>query len=129
MVSAVIESKWIQNEAQPPTAPQERMASLAESSRKETLLLATVARGNKSMVRLLLDKGDEDIEVRNNKGETALYIAISCGDKSIVKMLLNSGTRPSARPPNGDTALYMAVAKDRKAIVKLLLQKDKFDLD
>ena len=54
---------------------------------KETLLLAAVARGNKSRRATgISDKGDEDIEARKNeKGETALYIATSRGDKSIVR--------------------------------------------
>jgi ankyrin repeat protein len=128
-VHATIESNWIQNEAHPPTASGEGISGPTNTSDKETLLLAAVARGNKSMVRLILDKGDEEIEARNEKGETALYIATARGDKSIVEMLLKGGASPAARPPNGDTALFIAVAKNRKAIVKLLLQNDNVDLN
>ena len=57
---------------------------------EETLLLQACAKGKKSQVRELLDKGNEDIEAINKKGQTALFIAVSRGDKDVVQILVVS---------------------------------------
>jgi hypothetical protein len=96
---------------------------------EETLLHQACAKGKKSRVRELLDKGNEDIEALNKKGQTALCVAVSRGDKDIVQLLLDHNADPTARPPDSDSNIHVAVCHDRKSILRLLLAKSRVGLE
>lgn len=90
---------------------------------EEGLLHKAVADRKKSHVKLLLDKGGEDLEALNKKGETVLFKAVSRGDKGIVQLLLDNNANPLARPEGSDSPLHLAVQNDKKTILKMLLEK------
>ena len=46
-------------------------------------------RGNKDIVKLLLDIKDLDVNQRDNEGQTALHYACSCGHLDVIETLLN----------------------------------------
>jgi ankyrin repeat protein len=90
---------------------------------EEGLLHKAVADRKKSHVKLLLDKGGEDLEALNKKGETVLFKAVSRGDKGIVQLLLDNNANPLARPEGSDSPLHLAIQNDKKTILKMLLEK------
>jgi ankyrin repeat protein len=96
---------------------------------EETLLHQACAKGKKSQVRELLDRGNEDVEALNKNGQTALFVAVSRGDKDIVQLLLEHGADPTARPPDSDSNIHSAVYNDRKTILKHLLSSSRVGLD
>ena len=46
-------------------------------------------RGNKDIVKLLLDIKDLDVNQKDNEGQTALHYACSCGHLEVIETLLN----------------------------------------
>lgn len=96
---------------------------------EDGLLHQAVAKGKKKEVKLLLDKGVEDIEALNKKSETCLYRAVSKGEKDIVQLLLENNADPTTRPPGADSPIHIAVHHDRKSILKLLVQKSRVGLE
>jgi hypothetical protein len=121
----------------PPTAveTQPRRGSLNTLQKRpppqaeETLLHLMVAKGKRSQVKLLLEKGGEDLEALNKKGETCLFRAVSRGDKDIVQLLLEHGADPTERPPGSDSTLHIASYQGSKAVLKLLIEKSKSGLE
>jgi hypothetical protein len=96
---------------------------------EETLLHLMVAKGKRSQVKLLLEKGGEDLEALNKKGETCLFKAVSRGDKDIVQLLLEHGADPTERPPGSDSTLHIASYQGSKAVLKSLVEKSKGQLE
>lgn len=96
---------------------------------EETLLHLMVAKGKRSQVKLLLEKGGEDLEALNKRGETCLYRAVSRGDKDIVQLLLDHGADPTERPPGSDSTLHIASYQGSKAILKYLVEKSQGQLE
>ena len=96
---------------------------------EETLLHQACAKGKKSQVRELLDRGNEDIEALNKKGQTALFLAVSRGEKEICQILLDHNADPTARPPDSISAIHTAVYNDRKTILKMLLARSRVGLE
>jgi hypothetical protein len=97
---------------------------------EDTLLHRAVRDRKKSHVKLLLEKGGENLEAINSKGETVLYKAVSRGDKDIVKLLLDGGADPTSRPSHeADPPLHVAVSNDRKSILKMLLETSRVGID
>ncbi|KAF7557317.1 hypothetical protein G7Z17_g814 [Cylindrodendrum hubeiense] len=47
--------------------------------------------GHEAVVKLLLDKGTADIEVKSGNGETPLWRAAKNGQEIVVKLLLDNG--------------------------------------
>jgi ankyrin repeat protein len=80
-------------------------------------------------VKLLLEKGGEDLEALNKKGETCLFRAVTRGDKDIVQLLLEHGADPMERPPGSDSTLHIASYQGSKAVLKLLVDKSKGQLE
>jgi ankyrin repeat protein len=97
---------------------------------EETRLHQAVAKGSKSKVKSILEKGGESLETPDFKGETALYRAVVRGDKSIVQLLLEKGANPAARPLGCNSPIHLAVDHDRKGILEMLLERTtKEDVD
>lgn len=96
---------------------------------EEGLLHKAVSDRKKSHVKLLLEKGGEDMEALNKKGETVLFRAVSRGDKDIVQLLLDNGAHPLARPEGSDSPLHIAVQNDKKTILKFLLGKSRVGIE
>jgi Ankyrin repeats (3 copies) len=88
----------------------------------DTPLYRAVARNDKSMVRLLLEK-EADPRIKNNDGFTPLHRAVINGDEGIVSMLLEAGSDIINQQDNiGYTALARGVASGNRNIVKSLLE-------
>ena len=122
------------NTASPPIETSRRASSNLLQKRippqlEETLLHQACAKGKKSRVREVLDKGNEDIEALNKNGQTALFVAVARGDKDIVQLLLDHNADPTARPPDSESNIHVAVVHDRKSILRLLLAKSRVGLE
>ncbi|XP_045471277.1 serine/threonine-protein phosphatase 6 regulatory ankyrin repeat subunit B-like [Harmonia axyridis] len=89
----------------------------------ETLLHKAVQGGNLTLVKLLLDTTEINVDTLKKDGETALHIAAREGNKAITLALLEKGADPNIIA-NDYTALYLAVAESHIDIVKILLQYD-----
>jgi hypothetical protein len=88
----------------------------------QTLLLA-VHFGNAKVVKLLLDKGVNDIELKDRYGSTALLLAAESGNAAVVRLLLDKGANIGARNQYGSTPLLRAAFNGHAEVVKLLLEK------
>ncbi|RDW78512.1 hypothetical protein BP5796_06364 [Coleophoma crateriformis] len=93
------------------------------SPQEETLLHNAISKGSRSIAKMLLEQGHEDIEALNEKGETVLYAAVCRGEKGLVQLLLDHNADPTAHPQGSNLPLYIAATRDRKSILKLLLKR------
>ena len=91
----------------------------------------TIAVGKNSLeiAKMLLERGEPDIEARPPAGETALYTAVSKGYTHMVALLLQCGANVNAKPDGGKPALFVAYKKERKSIVETLLQAPDLIID
>jgi len=96
---------------------------------EESLLHLAVAKGKRSQVKSLLEKGGEDIEALNKQGETCLFKAVCRGDKDIVQLLLEHGADPTERPPGAESNLHIASFQGNKKVLKLLIDKSQGRLE
>ncbi len=91
---------------------------------KICFLISAVRRGDRDMIKILLDNG-ADIECRDAYDRTPLLIAIDQGNIDLVKLLLENGANPNIRQGHGSdqeqTALMKAYRIVRQDIVFLLL--------
>ncbi|KAJ5273096.1 sex-determining protein fem-1 [Penicillium angulare] len=87
-----------------------------------TPLLLAAESGHESVVELLLAKGNEDLNVEENRhGRTALMKAAEEGHKRIVKRLLQmEDIDVEGCDYEGNTALALTVRNGHKAVAKLL---------
>lgn len=77
-------------------------------------------RGNKDIVRMLLDIKDLDVNLKDNDGQTALHYASSCGHLDVVQILLNC---PKVdRTIRDDENLLPEDSTADKEVIKLLQQ-------
>ena len=89
----------------------------------ESPLCRSVAKGDSSMVKLLLDHG-ATAAVRTAKGETPLSVAVSRGDTSIVSLLLaDKEIDVEVENLKGETPLYSAISRGDTSTINMLLQK------
>ncbi|KAH3732866.1 hypothetical protein Pelo_16302 [Pelomyxa schiedti] len=81
------------------------------------------SRGYIGAIRVLLEEGNCDVDVRAQDGSTPLHCAASFGQLYVVFLLIHEyGARVGARRlPNGDTALYLSCFRDRVDVAKLLI--------
>jgi len=87
--------------------------------------------GHASILDLLLNVNNVNVNVSNSKGTTALYQACSKGHLTVVQTLLKI-TKVDVNKPrtiDGCTPLYVASCKDRVEIVRALLSHNDIDVN
>jgi ankyrin repeat protein len=77
-------------------------------------------RGQKKVVRVLLDKGLTDIDLKDSYGFTPLFWAARRGYVDIVRILLENGADPGTKDIYGWTPMTWAVQRGHFKIMKLL---------
>ncbi|KAF4116853.1 hypothetical protein G5714_001406 [Onychostoma macrolepis] len=93
-----------------------------------TALHYSVSHCNFSIVKLLLDTGVCDVDLRNKSGYTAIMLAPltgveSPGDMKVVQQLMELGDVNACVGQVGQTALHLAVRHGRVPVVRLLLEQ------
>ncbi|XP_048018590.1 KN motif and ankyrin repeat domain-containing protein 4-like isoform X1 [Megalobrama amblycephala] len=93
-----------------------------------TALHYSVSHCNFSIVKLLLDTGVCEVDLRNKSGYTAIMLASltaveSPGDMKVVQQLMELGDVNARVGQVGQTALHLAVRHGRVPIVRLLLEQ------
>ncbi|KAI9770975.1 MAG: hypothetical protein M1840_002679 [Geoglossum simile] len=97
-----------------------------------TPLWCAAAHGHEAVVKLLLDSGKVDVDVKDEDcGRTPLWCAAARGHEAVVKLLLDSGKVDVdvKNERKGRTPLWYAAAHGHEAVVKLLLDSGKVDVD
>jgi len=87
-----------------------------------TALQAAAYRGDRGIVRLLLDKG-ADVDAQRGEYGNALQVAAYRGDRGIVQLLLDKGADVNAQGGHYGSALQAAAYMGQKYIMQLLLDK------
>ena len=95
----------------------------AECSPYGSALSTASYRGYDQIVRMLLDKGAADVNVRGGEYGNALQSASDCGHDQIVRMLLDKGADVNAQGGYYDNALQAASHRGFDQIVRILLDK------
>ncbi|WJG34596.1 4ank: A designed ankyrin repeat protein with four identical consensus repeats, partial [Fusarium oxysporum Fo47] len=93
-----------------------------------TALQLAVERGNKDIIKALLDKR-ADVNLSVQLGRTALLLAAENGDNDIVDLLLKNGAEQEKGDKASRTPLFVAVANGDKAMTKTLLGSAKNTLN
>ncbi|XP_059358385.1 KN motif and ankyrin repeat domain-containing protein 4-like [Carassius carassius] len=93
-----------------------------------TALHYSVSHCSFSIVKLLLDTGVCDVDLRNKSGYTAVMLASltaveSPGDMKVVQQLMELGDVNASVGQVGQTALHLAVRHGRVPMVRLLLEQ------
>ncbi|XP_071700172.1 protein VAPYRIN-like [Rutidosis leptorrhynchoides] len=82
------------------------------------------AGGHVDILKLLLVKGVNVVDVVTKDGDTALHLAVEQRRRDCARMLLNSGARIDIRNSReNETPLHIAAALGDENMVKLLIQK------
>ncbi|XP_072016156.1 E3 ubiquitin-protein ligase MIB2-like [Amphiura filiformis] len=63
------------------------------------------------VARALVQRGNADINCRNNKRETPLHLACNEGNNSTIEYLVNAGADVNAQDEDGDTPLHTMLMK------------------
>jgi ankyrin repeat protein len=87
------------------------------------LLDAIRCDGDLERVKLLIDKGNTDVNYEDWTGKTALFWAINYGHISICRLLLDLGADVNYLTKNESTPLMYAVYDAQIEIIKLLLSR------
>jgi ankyrin repeat protein len=82
-----------------------------------------VEKGHEAVIKLLLETGKIDLELKDRNGRTPLSCAVERGSVAIVQLLLAEGAK------TGVALLTSAVEKGHEAVIKLLLETGKIDLE
>ncbi|XP_016139209.1 KN motif and ankyrin repeat domain-containing protein 1-like [Sinocyclocheilus grahami] len=103
-------------------------ASGRADDNRNTALHYSVSHCNFSIVKLLLDTGLCDVDLRNKSGYTAIMLASltaveSPGDMKVVQQLMELGDVNACVGQVGQTALHLAVRHGRVPMVHLLLEQ------
>ena len=103
-------------------------ANRRPSCAKPALTLA-VEKNEWHIAKMLLERGQPDLESTAPAGETALYAAVSRGYEDLVDLMLSYGADARAKPPGSEPALYKAASKGFTGIVRSLVNSENIDLD
>ena len=76
--------------------------------------------GQKSIVRIFLDKGGVNLDKRDGEGNTPLYYACRQGHRDVVALLLDRGADVSLINNRSESPLHAAAQSGNKEIVALL---------
>lgn len=94
------------------------------------IFLMAAALGHDKSVKLLLERNEVDVNVRDNIGETALSSAATNGRESIVRLLLEQNEIDvNARDILGQSPLFRAVRSQIISVVELLLATDGIEVN
>ena len=86
-------------------------------------MLHAAARGDAAeMVRLLVVRGNANVNARNDAGETPLHIAAAHNAAEVIRnLLIHPDANVNARTPDGRTPMHYAAERDAVAAVEVLL--------
>ena len=87
----------------------------------ETPLFLAVRSSLSSVIPLLLEKNNLDINTKNSKGESPLSYAMNQHDKESCIVLLQHGADPNTTNASGEHVLYRALCNGNSSLVALLL--------
>lgn len=87
----------------------------------QSVLHRAIRNGNRSMARLLPEKG-ADMAKPDIVSNTALHLAAELGDVEMMKLLLDWGAEPNVTNYLSQTPLYIAVRRDDIENVEALLR-------
>ena len=92
----------------------------AENIWRRKALMSSAEKGNKEMIRLLLNEG-ADVNAKDKDGRTALMDAVWQEDEEIVQLLLDKGADINAKDKWSGTALMDAVWQGNEKMVRNLI--------
>lgn len=79
-----------------------------QQTKGQTDLHVAAAIGNIPQLKILLDRGDIDINSKDSNGWQPLHEAVHSGSLEATKLLISHGADVSSRTNNGGTALWWA---------------------
>lgn len=83
-------------------------------SAETALHIACREKGNKELVKAILDTGENQmLDWTNSEGMRALHFAIDCGDADVIRLLLENGADVRTRGRKMDTVLHWACKSER----------------
>ena len=98
--------------------------------REQTPLSQAAWNGNEAIVKLLLETGEVDVDLKSSDDRTPLFRAACSGHEAAVKLLLDTDkVEIDSRDSDGQTPLLRAALNGHKTVVKLLLQTDKVNVN
>ena len=96
----------------------------------QTSLWLASKNGHDAVVKLLLETGKANVDLKDTHGWTPLLLASENGHEAVVKLLLETGkANPDLKTIWGQTPLLLASKNGYKAVVKLLLETGKASTD
>jgi len=101
------------------TTREPAKAPVVKLTETERALLIASFRGDKAMVKDLLDAG-ANVNVKDEAGRTPLTEAAWNGHTETIKLLLERGADPNIKKNDGQTALSLALARGQKDAVEVL---------
>lgn len=91
----------------------------AISNSGETLLHLATREGYEAVVKLMIEKGEANIEAANDFSETPLHIAIGRGHTGVVQLLPDKGANSMATNNRKETPLHYAAVAAQLDIVTI----------
>ena len=86
-------------------------------------------RSMESVIKQILAKDKDLVNVKNDQGMTPLMTALIEGDEAIASLLLEHGADVNIQSPEGNTALHIACNYNMSNMVAKILDKDKGPLN
>ena len=84
-------------------------------------LLSAIENDNLTKVKEIINKGDFDVNAKDESGSTALHYAAILENPEITKLLLSKGANINDVDNHGNTTLHHAVLSENNEMVNLLL--------
>jgi ankyrin repeat protein/serine/threonine protein kinase len=99
-------------------------------SREATPLSWAAENGHEPVIRLLLESGKVDVNIKNHNSQTPLSSAAENGHGTVVRLLLESGkVDVNIEDNDSRTPLWWAAKNGHEIVVKLLLESSKVDVN
>jgi len=94
----------------------------ATNSNKCTIFLASVIKGNKAIIELLIEKG-ANIEEKDDNGYTILHSLVICGTIETMSLLIEKGANIEAKNYWGYTPLHYTAIYGNLRTTSILIEK------
>jgi hypothetical protein len=94
-----------------------------EAAAGRNLFTHAIKNGYYTLVQLLIQRGEADVELEDSNHERPLHLAVETGQIAIVKLLMSKGADVNAQGGYHGNALQAASLRGNLAVVKLLLSK------